>query len=155
MPRHQRQGTGWIIAGVIAAAIGFAITESVSRQYGLCTSGIGEFAQVLSNTARANCLQAHGVHVAGLVAIAAGVTAAGGGVLRLFVPGSIRAGAPYHPVADRYLCPNEPRCPHGAVLHDMRNGSSRRCSGEGCGCAAAFVPPAGSRPPVLDHGGNS
>ena len=34
-----------------------------------------------------------------------------------------------------WLCPNEPRCPHGAVIHDVYElGDTPRCCVEGCDC---------------------
>jgi hypothetical protein len=34
-----------------------------------------------------------------------------------------------------WLCPNEPRCPHGAVIHDVRElGDTPACCVEGCDC---------------------
>ena len=34
-----------------------------------------------------------------------------------------------------WLCPNEPRCPHGGVLHDVYElGDTPRCCAEGCDC---------------------
>jgi hypothetical protein len=40
-----------------------------------------------------------------------------------------------------WLCPNEPRCPHGAVLHDVEDGedTTPRCCAEGCGCGVQPV----------------
>lgn len=41
-----------------------------------------------------------------------------------------KAGAPW------WLCPNEPRCPHGAILHDEEDydDDSPTCCVEGCTC---------------------
>ena len=34
-----------------------------------------------------------------------------------------------------WLCPNEPRCPHGAIIHDVYElGDTPTCCVEGCGC---------------------
>jgi hypothetical protein len=37
-----------------------------------------------------------------------------------------------------WRCPNEPPCPHGAVLHDIEDAEDQlpRCCAEGCGCGA-------------------
>lgn len=44
-------------------------------------------------------------------------------------------------VIEWWLCPNEPRCPHGAVLHDVDDydDPSPTCCVEGCGCGRAKV----------------
>lgn len=38
-----------------------------------------------------------------------------------------------------WLCPNTPRCPHGALLHDIEDydDPSPRCCIEGCDCGRA------------------
>ena len=35
-----------------------------------------------------------------------------------------------------WVCPNQPPCPHGAVVHDVEDFDDRlpRCCVEGCGC---------------------
>jgi len=43
-----------------------------------------------------------------------------------------------------WLCPNKPRCPHAAVVHDVEDFDDRRprCCADGCQCgAAALVEP--------------
>ena len=37
-----------------------------------------------------------------------------------------------------WVCPNEPRCPHGAVVHDVYDDEDQvpRCCAEGCQCGA-------------------
>jgi hypothetical protein len=37
-----------------------------------------------------------------------------------------------------WLCPNRPRCPHGAVLHDIRDHDDPlpRCCADGCDCGS-------------------
>lgn len=43
-----------------------------------------------------------------------------------------------------WLCPNQPRCPHGAALHDIEDlgDVSPTCCVEGCRCGAEDAPPA-------------
>lgn len=38
-----------------------------------------------------------------------------------------------------WLCPNEPRCSHGAILHDVDDydDPTPRCCVDGCACGAA------------------
>jgi hypothetical protein len=41
-----------------------------------------------------------------------------------------------------WVCPNEPRCPHAAVIHDVYDSEDEvpRCCAEGCQCGAAEHP---------------
>lgn len=41
-----------------------------------------------------------------------------------------------------WLCPNEPRCPHGAALHDVYDYDDPRptCCAEGCDCGKPEPP---------------
>jgi hypothetical protein len=43
-----------------------------------------------------------------------------------------------------WLCPNTPRCGHGAVLHDIEDYDDPlpRCCVEDCGCGAPATAPA-------------
>ena len=49
--------------------------------------------------------------------------------------GEAGGGYPYRPW---WACPNEPRCPHGAVIHDVYDDEDEvpRCCAEGCPCGA-------------------
>lgn len=44
-----------------------------------------------------------------------------------------------------WLCPNEPRCPHAAVVHDIEEQGDPlpRCCADGCPC--------GQKPPPVTH----
>jgi hypothetical protein len=48
-----------------------------------------------------------------------------------------------------WLCPNTPRCPHGAVLHDVEDWEdmSPTCCVDGCGCGTQLDQPSETRPP--------
>jgi hypothetical protein len=47
-----------------------------------------------------------------------------------------------------WLCPNQPRCPHPAVIHDVKNveDATPRCCADGCQCGASGAP---SDPPRM------
>lgn len=51
-----------------------------------------------------------------------------------------------------WLCPNEPRCPHGATFHDLHDyeDQSPTCCMEGCSCGRGPVASPAPEEPTPD-----
>jgi hypothetical protein len=93
-PPAPHRGLPLIICGTAAAVLGLAGMLYISRAYSLCSSGIGAFAQALNGTAAANCRADGDFHTIAVLVLAAGVIAAGAGVLRMVMPPRGAAGQP-------------------------------------------------------------